>query len=120
MASLTPEQACINYAVAVAKVKRLTLVIKSNPCTAEEKNNVEIGEGWKGMTSCIALHWSTHLVGCAESYRGVPDLARESFCPNCETALTAIEERKEARTALRYAKMSVNCLGKRLSGKVVR
>ena len=110
---ITAEQACANYAADHDAVKQWTAIMKANPCTQWEENRKNKGEGNKGSSECISLHWTS------ESYQYPPykrpTLAEEDMCEGCKATLSAYFSRKIARQRFGAAKRTILAIGKRLN-----
>lgn len=117
----TPEQVCIEYAIAVAAVRELTRKIVPGECTLMASS--EFRPGWPGGTTpidpCISRLFSLKQEDerNREAYLEASDEIEEEMCDRCKVSLQAVRDRKTARVRLGTAKRSVEAVGKRLGAK---
>lgn len=115
----TAEDACIDYAIWVADVRRLTKIIRENTCEVVgdkfAQAALDLHEPNDPVPeSCLSQHWQI-TNGGPPSYYEIPLLPFDEMCAQCKTAWHAITDRREARKRLGAAKRSVEAIGKRLN-----
>jgi len=94
----SPEDVCIEYAIAAEAVREQTRIIRANRCTtADRPSERSYTEG--SMTPCLDDE----------------GLDRDDWCEACKVREIAIAARKSARQRLKNAKRSVEVVGKRLN-----
>ena len=103
MAKLTPEQACINYAVVAEEMRKLTAIIRVR-CESYEKGDC----GDPGVPRCVDA-----LREIDQGYPGWND-QYEDMCQPCKDRWQAYQDRKDIRKKLNSAKRAVLSVGKTL------
>jgi hypothetical protein len=131
----TPELACIEYAIAVAEVRRLTELIGKQQCERQTAWAQRIADGYEAVEkaqlkntpapefdfserrpeTCVTQHWQSTLEGSGDYVREVPVLALEDCCAGCQAVIELHAQRKMWRRKLGAAKRSIEALGKRLN-----
>lgn len=119
----TPEQVCIEYAIAVAAVRQLTKVIGDplNRCLrvlSWEADGVEAMCIVPQPEECLTVHWRVSLERASDGEaREVPEMPYVDMCDSCQLRHQRVRDRKAARKRLGAAKRSVEAVGKRLGAK---
>jgi hypothetical protein len=99
----TPEDVCVEYAIARSEILRLTKIVCANRCSEEEKlDDWRVSRG----ESCLRNLWYE----LAEGRSGYS----VELCQECQNAQAAITERKVWRKKLGIVKRAINSVGKRL------
>lgn len=117
----TPEQVCIEYAIAVRIVRELTRKIVPGECIFQAA--VESHPWCPGATTpidpCISRLFSLKPEDGRnrEAYLEASDEIEEEMCDRCKVSLQAVRDRKDARKRLGAAKRSVEAMGKRLNAR---
>jgi hypothetical protein len=108
----TPEEVCIEYAIAAEAVRAQTWILRNFPCTEASRHYThETGE-----EECLTQHWRTETYQSGDDRPTErPELAAEDMCENCQTRLRAFKDRREARKRLGSVKRSIETIGKRLN-----
>lgn len=110
----TAEDACIEYAIAVAEVRRFHAAMTSHTCQVV---NDEHGLGRPGFRGdgeeCLSLYWQRTQTD--NGFIDTPEIEYDDMCDNCKVREQAYRDRYEARKRLGAAKRSVECVGKRLN-----
>lgn len=110
MAKRTPEDACIEYAIANAEVRRISKAIGSYQCLLEAEFCAGPQLGAIPDT-CIKQFYTTHV----EGYETFPNMEEEEMCDACKSKHALVLERKVARQRFGKAKRMVTSVGKRLN-----
>lgn len=124
----SPEDVCVQYAVAVAAVRQLTKVIgdRLNQCeiaaqacgeldaAVQSRPSIQAMLKPPDMEDCLTKHWQI-AIGPAPNYREEPYLAYVDMCDACQLRCDRIAERKIARKRLGAAKRAVEAVGKRVA-----
>lgn len=117
MPKKTAEYVCIEYAQAVAEVRRLTKVMSAmeNFCTIYDSFGVLKSDSYY-TESCVQRlfvkrEWEDES---EEDYQERLSGIRAEMCSGCRRVLKAIEDRKAYRIRLGSVKRSVESVGKRL------
>jgi hypothetical protein len=105
------EDACIEYAIALATVREHSLVIRSFPC--KEASNHHFDE--TGERECLSEYW--HGITGPDGFVARPQIKFDDMCENCKKREQAYHDRKEARKRLGAAKRSIAAIGKRLNSE---
>lgn len=115
MSKRTPEQVCIEYAIANNEVRRISKAIGSYQCLVEAEfcAGPQFGDI---PDTCLKQFYTTHV----EGYETFPDMEEEEMCEACKSKHALVMERKDARKRLGAAKRSVQAMGKRLNAEVER
>jgi hypothetical protein len=108
----TAEDACIEYAIAVADVRQLTRVIgdPENQCLRWSKWEANKFVG-VAPEPCLTVHWR---IDHDRDGREVPEMPYDDMCDSCKLRCDRVRERKIARERLGAAKRVVGAIGKRL------
>jgi len=117
----TPEDVCIEYAIAVMAIRAQTCILASFPCGEGYTRAIDISvdetDGYfePPDESCMDKHFriETYQAGDDRPTER-PELAAEDMCENCQKRLQAINDRKDARKRLGAIKRSIEVVGKRL------
>lgn len=115
----TAEEVCVEYAIAVADVRRISKKFGENPCALIEKW-YERNQSTPKPDDCLDVYfaeWDREHENY-DSYAEARAAAKDTMCGCCCRRLQAIEDRKEARKRLGAAKRSVEAVGKRLNKAV--
>ena len=91
MKKLTPESACVEYAIAADAVREISAKIRVETCERAIANPLDL--------SCLRVFF--------EEQEG-------DLCPGCEQKLQLVKDRKEARKRLGHAKRAVLMVGRRI------
>lgn len=116
----TPEDVCIEYALAVAAVRELTRKIIPGECTtmatADALEFWQPGYKEERTEPCISQLFSLKPSGSydREAYLEMAYDLEEAMCERCKESLQAVRERKALRKRLGAAKRSVETVGKKL------
>lgn len=123
----TAEDACIEYAIAIAEVRRLNAVMSAeqNLCDVIalfRESEAERLNGSYSPYSCLDGLFERHdpEMESLEAHEEAHAELRETMCDGCRERLSAIKDRKDARKRLGAAKRSVEAVGKRLKAEVRR
>lgn len=92
------EDVCVEYAIAMGEIRRLSKIIREHPCPDQRPFDNETGDG---SASCIF------------EYRG-EELAFDKMCDDCKVAQEALDDRKIARKRFGAAKRRIEAVGKRI------
>lgn len=123
MAKRTPEDACVEYAIAAAEVRQLTKVIGDplNRCLrvlAWEAEGIESMCIVPQPEECLTVHWRIVLErGGDGEAREAPEMPYVDMCDSCQLRHSRVRERRTARQRLGVAKRSVEAVGKRLNAE---
>jgi hypothetical protein len=117
VAKRTPEDVCIEYAIAAEAVRKYTRLMRANPCTeASEGEFITGAPGLGGFVSdCLSEFFAAPKGPGGEfpRYKEFHDL----MCDGCKARLDAINLRSAARVHLGAAKRRVEAIGKRLNAE---
>jgi hypothetical protein len=117
----SPEDVCIEYAIAAAHVRELTRKIVPGECTnmASTESLPTWGEPPAPHEPCISRLFSLkpEYGRDRESYLEASEEIQDEMCDRCRESLKAVRERKIARVRLGAAKRSVEAIGKRLNAE---
>lgn len=103
----TPNEVCIEYAIAAKTVRDLTALIVPFNCTKVPKDSY--------TEPCIVRLFNVKREDShEEAYQEYIAEIKDEMCEQCHISLKAVEDRKEARKRLAAAKRSVTAVGKRL------
>lgn len=127
MAQRSPENACVEYAIAVAEVRRCNAVMSAeqNLCdviSLFRESGAEQLNGTHSPSSCLDDLFERHdpEMESRECFEESQAELRETMCDGCKERLAAVEARKDARKRLGAAKRSVEAVGKRMNAECKR
>jgi hypothetical protein len=102
---MTPDEACINYAIAAASVRELSAAIRKGLCERTVKYVHECEKGNPQVYECPKECLADKFAGDEI----------DSMCAVCENRFDLVRKRKLARGRLGQAKRAVFAVGKRLN-----
>lgn len=111
MAQRSANDVCIEYAIAVAEVRRLTKALGTSICKRV------IDEDFSREGTCLKNLWEMVPERNGEGNCSHEDFAEAvaELCTACAEARRLIDERRDARKRLGAAKRSVEAIGKRVA-----
>lgn len=113
MPKRTPEDACIEYAIANAEVRRISNAIGEHQCLVVK--DFCAGQQFGELPeTCLKQFYTTHV----EGYETFPDMEEEEMCDECKAAHALVLQRKDARQRFGKAKLAVTVVGKRLNKEI--
>lgn len=114
----TPEDACVEYAIAVAEARRCQESMKHYLCQVVYDEAGLGRPGYRGDgEECLSLHWQRTQTD--NGFIHTPEIEYDAMCDNCKRREQAYRDRCEARQRLGAAKRSVEAVGKRLNAQPI-
>lgn len=117
---LSPEEVCMEYAVAAKAVRDLSALVKPWNCTNVSK--YKFSQPYYSQPTphgpCISELFEMKHESGVDFDAAVEDF-EEDMCDACKVSLKAVRERKEARRYLSKVKRRVDAVGKRLNAQGV-
>jgi hypothetical protein len=112
----TPEEVCVEYAIAAAAVREYHGVMKNNFCQVVYDENGIGRPGFRGDgEDCLSQYWAR--IQTDNGTISAPEIEYDEMCDNCKKREQAYRDRGEARKRLGAAKRSVEAVGKRLNAE---
>lgn len=127
----SPEDACVEYAIAVAEVRRLTRKIGDAQCIhlkgwSAGFDNLEESD-WDALAAyppspetCLHKRFNMPTGPEGEIHHTTVAAIHAAMCSGCSEAFEYVQTRRTARRRVGGAKRSVEAVGKRLNAEVSR